>query len=147
MWSRFSPAYPHGNIPVPGMPGHTSLSVEGIWQGLKLFVDGSGVDASKFRTMSGIARTKHKFGDIAGFKFDDGMLDEVAARRRIFIPSYMWVLENVLAAEMNSIVEQLALGRSIVFLENTTSEDVADLTKRLSHAAMIKAALLQKIPQ
>ena len=60
---------------------------------------------------------------------------------------YMWVLDNVLAAEMNSTVEQLALGRSIVFLENTTSEDVADLTKRLSHAAMIKAALLQKIPQ
>ncbi|MCE9545701.1 MAG: hypothetical protein K8T25_09320, partial [Planctomycetia bacterium] len=31
-----SPMWPHGGIPVPGMPGTTSDSVEGIWQGLKL---------------------------------------------------------------------------------------------------------------
>src|SRR5262245_28343276 len=31
-----SPMWPHGGIPVPGMPGTTSDSVEGIWQGLKV---------------------------------------------------------------------------------------------------------------
>jgi hypothetical protein len=36
-WVRFSPFYPHGGIPVPFSPGHTSVSVEGIWQGLKVF--------------------------------------------------------------------------------------------------------------
>ena len=32
-----SPFYPHGNIPIPFSPGFTSYSVEGIWQGLKVF--------------------------------------------------------------------------------------------------------------
>src|SRR4051812_14302173 len=45
-----SPFWAHGGIPVPGMDGTTSDSVEGIWQGLKLinnkisprFFDGQG---------------------------------------------------------------------------------------------------------
>ena len=34
---RFSPFFPHGGIPVPFSPGWTAQSVEGIWQGLKVF--------------------------------------------------------------------------------------------------------------
>jgi hypothetical protein len=36
-WVRFSPFYPHGGIPVPFSPGEFSMTVEGIWQGLKVF--------------------------------------------------------------------------------------------------------------
>lgn len=36
-WVHFSPFYPHGNIPVPLSPGYVGESVEGIWQGLKVF--------------------------------------------------------------------------------------------------------------
>ncbi|HXV94472.1 MAG TPA: hypothetical protein VD813_14295, partial [Pseudonocardia sp.] len=36
-WVRFSPFYPHGGIPVPLSPGAYGQSVEGIWQGLKVF--------------------------------------------------------------------------------------------------------------
>ena len=31
-----SPMWVHGGIPVPGMPGTTSDTVEGVWQGLKV---------------------------------------------------------------------------------------------------------------
>ena len=41
-WVRFSPFYPHGDLPVPGRKEH-GQSVEGIWQGLKVF-DGHDVD-------------------------------------------------------------------------------------------------------
>ena len=34
---RLSPFYPHGDIPVPFSEGYTATSVEGIWQGLKVF--------------------------------------------------------------------------------------------------------------
>ena len=34
---RLSPFYPHGCIPVPFSLDWTSASVEGIWQGLKVF--------------------------------------------------------------------------------------------------------------
>lgn len=36
-WVRFSPFYPHGGIPVPFSPEKFSMTVEGIWQGLKVF--------------------------------------------------------------------------------------------------------------
>lgn len=34
---KFSPFYPIGNIPVPFSPNSYSESMEGIWQGLKVF--------------------------------------------------------------------------------------------------------------
>jgi len=50
-WVRFSRFFPHGGIPVPFMPDTTSMSVEGIWQGLKVFehVD---IDRAKFEVRS-----------------------------------------------------------------------------------------------
>ncbi len=39
-WCEFSPLWAHGGIPVPGMPGVVSDSVEGAWQGIpQLFHD------------------------------------------------------------------------------------------------------------
>ena len=38
-WVKFSPFYPHNDIPVPFTPGRTAASVEAIWQGLKQYVD------------------------------------------------------------------------------------------------------------
>src|SRR5690348_4753068 len=35
-WCQLSPLWAHGGIPVPGMRGVTSDSVEGVWQGLKV---------------------------------------------------------------------------------------------------------------
>ncbi len=35
---KLSPFYPHMNIPIPFSPNYTGASVEGIWQGLKVFV-------------------------------------------------------------------------------------------------------------
>ncbi len=37
-WVRFSPFFPHSNIPVPMSIDQTSESVEGIWQGTKNFL-------------------------------------------------------------------------------------------------------------
>ena len=36
-WIRVSPFYPHGGIPVPFSESMFSASVEGVWQGLKVF--------------------------------------------------------------------------------------------------------------
>ena len=55
---RLSPFYPHGGIPVPFSPGYTAMSVEGIWQGLKVF-ERVGIDVQMFRnaTMKNLKRT------------------------------------------------------------------------------------------
>ena len=54
---RFSPFYPNGGIPVP-FTDDVAVSVEGIWQGLKVFEDAD-VDTSFFskRDMKNLKRT------------------------------------------------------------------------------------------
>ena len=66
-WIRFSPFYAHGEIPVPLMANRTAQSVEGIWQGLKVF-ESSGIDESKFDVTSGrgLKRTVRKHGRVVG---------------------------------------------------------------------------------
>ena len=55
---KFSPFYPIGNIPVPFSENVYAESVEGIWQGLKVF-ENEDIDASKFSitSMKGLKRT------------------------------------------------------------------------------------------
>src|SRR4051794_5968159 len=66
-WVRFSPFYPHGGIPVPYSSEYTAQSVEGIWQGLKVFASAD-VDLAKLKitTMSGLKRTSRKYGRVLG---------------------------------------------------------------------------------
>jgi hypothetical protein len=54
-WVRFSPFYPHGGIPIPNTPSQTAQSVEGLWQGLKVF-EREDIDPGKWAitNMSGI---------------------------------------------------------------------------------------------
>ena len=44
---KFSPFYPIGGVPVPFTEGLVAVSVEGIWQGLKVFEDAD-VDTTFF---------------------------------------------------------------------------------------------------
>lgn len=68
-WVRFSPFYPHGGIPVPFSPGVSGASVEGIWQGLKVF-EKEDIDLSKFsiKNMSGIKRSSRRLGKVLGHR-------------------------------------------------------------------------------
>ena len=66
-WVRFSPFYPHGGIPIPFSPNQTGASVEGIWQGLKVFAR-QDVDPSKLAntTMRGLKRSTRQLGGVLG---------------------------------------------------------------------------------
>src|SRR6266581_2954343 len=68
-WVRFSPFYPHGGIPVPFSPGQFSATVEGIWQGLKVF-ERADVDLSKLTitSMKGIKRSSRVYGKVLGHR-------------------------------------------------------------------------------
>ena len=99
-WIRFSPFYPHGGIPVPFSPMWFSASVEGIWQGLKVF-EGADIDVDKFKksTMKNIKRLTKIYENVLGHREGvegDQLLSYKEARYEIYLPSYYWVLENCL---------------------------------------------------
>ena len=138
-WVKFSPFYPHGNIPVP-MSDVTAQSVEGIWQALKVF-ETEDVDLSKLdvANMKGIKRTVRKYGQCLGHRdgaFGKNLLGYLDARINIYIPAYQWVLENCLKPEIELLKSKSELG--VVLLDYETNGDIQDLSKPLSHAHLVK---------
>ncbi len=137
-----SPFYPHGGIPVPFSEGMTSMSVEAIWQGLKVF-EGCDVDTSLFAntTMKNMKRTVRKYGKPLGHRkgvHGKELLGYVEARHQIYLPAYRWVLEN----KVQHIIERLreaSKTKTIVLLDYATNCDVDDPSKPLSHAYLVKA--------
>jgi hypothetical protein len=140
-WIKFSPFYPHGAIPVPFSPEITAQSVEGIWQGLKVF-ENADIDTGKFdiTTMKGLKRTVRKFGAVKGHRKGvngDSLLSYWEARYQIYLPCYHWVLENCLQAEIAQL-RQMAQAQTVILLDYETNTDIDDLSKPLSHAGLVK---------
>lgn len=102
-WVRFSPFYPHGEIPVPLSPGVMGASVEGIWQALKVF-EKCDVDLNKLSvtSMKGIKRSVRTNGRVLGHRVgisgpgpgpgpaESGtrLLPYLEARLQIYLPAY-----------------------------------------------------------
>ena len=148
-WIRFSPFYPHGNIPVPFSSGYTSMSVEGIWQGLKVF-ERSDVDISKFAItdMKGMKRSTQKYGQVLGHRrgiAGDQLLAYKDARYALYLPSYHWVLDHFLDNLLLDL-RQLEAEKTLVLLDYETNCSVEDTTRPLSHAGLIKLFLEKKWP-
>lgn len=145
-WEIMSPFYPHGGIPVPFSNGLTSLSVEGIWQGLKVF-EQHGIDRGSFRnsTMKNLKRTVRTHGRCLGHQKgvnSTELLGYIEARKLIYVPSYFWMLENKCAKQIE-IIKKLLKTRTVVLLDYDTNGDIEDACKPLSHASLIKAYIEQ----
>jgi hypothetical protein len=147
---KLSPFYPHGNIPVPFSQTHFAKSVEGIWQGLKVF-ELEDIDTSKFEIedMKGIKRTVRKFGKPLGHRkgiHGQELLDYLTARKQIYLPSYAWVLQNVTTKEIELLVE-IAKRTDLILLDYETNCDIENIKKPLSHAGLVKKFIDKKYPE
>ncbi len=145
---KLSPFFPHGNIPIPFTENCVGMSVEGIWQGLKVF-ENEDVDVSYFHnfSMKNIKRTCRIHGKILGHRkgvYGSELLNYHEAKHLIYIPTYKWVLQNVVADIINRM-KIASQSNDIVLLDYNTSEDV-DSVKPLSHAFLIKAFILGLYP-
>lgn len=147
---RLSPFFPHGNIPVPFSTNTFAYTVEGIWQGLKVF-EQADIDTSKFeiQNMKGIKRTVRKFGKPLGHRKGirgTELLDYLTARKQIYLPSYAWLLQNKTTSEVDQLI-QIALRQDLVLLDFETNADIDNTKKPLSHAALIKKFIDKKYPE
>ena len=139
---RLSPFYPHGGIPVPYSNGVTAACVEGIWQGLKVFV-GADVDVVMFKndSLKNVKRTVRKYGKPLGHRKGVSGKEQLAyieARKQIYIPTYRWMLEHK-TIEIIERLREASKTKTIVLLDYNTCCDVDDPKKPLSHAFLVKA--------
>lgn len=146
---KLSPFYPHGDIPVPFSESITAKSVEGIWQGLKVF-EHADIDSEMLQndTMKNIKRTVRKFGKPLGHrKGINGteLLGYIDARIQIYLPSYLWVLENKVV-EILERLKDASKREDIVLLDYETNSDILNPKKPLSHAFLVKSYVENKFP-
>jgi len=145
-WVKFSPFYPVGDIPIPFSEGVYAKTVEGIWQGLKVFSEFD-IDRSKFKieNMKGIKRTVRKHGKVLGHRkgVSGELLDYITARKLIYVPAYNYVLKNFLATEIHELMDILQ-HKNIILLDYETNTDINNPTKPLSHASLIAKYVMDK---
>jgi len=149
-FQRFSPFFPHGGIPVP-FSGLFSQSVEGVWQGLKVFDlvggDREEIDTTCFAntTQKGLKRTLRRRGRVrcvGHYCIESGvLLRYLEARREIYLPAYNFVLEHRLEGELQALAEA-ARQSPLVLLDYSTNADVSDFRTPLSHAALVRDRLI-----
>ena len=147
---KFSPFYPNGGIPVPFTDGVVAVSVEGIWQGLKVFED-IDVDTTFFskRDMKNLKRTVRKYGPCLGHRkgvHGEELLGYIEARKQIYLPCYKWVLENKLK-KLVTAIRIISKNKPVVLLDYNTNTDVNNPKKALSHASLIKAYIEGNYPE
>jgi hypothetical protein len=112
-YRTLSPFYAHGGIPVPGMPGTTSDTVEGIWQGLKVI---RGRTAP--RLFQGPGRTRGG-GKPSGHHYGGTLLGAVEARYKIYRVAYEWVLALRVDPRLIRRFVDVALGGTPQYFHDT----------------------------
>ena len=142
---QLSPYYPWGGIPVSFSPGVEASCVEAVWQGLKVF-ENYGIDIGLFsnNTMKGLKRSSRTYGKVLGHRKGidgDTLLNYLDARKKIFIPTYKWMLENKAFKSVERIRAFCAdyPEYTLVLLDYQTNCIIDDLSKPLSHAFLVKA--------
>lgn len=139
---KLSPFYPWGDIPVPYTPNMVATCVEAVWQGLKVF-ETADIDIETFKnsSMKGLKRTTKKNGTILGHRrgvYGHVIFNYLEARKRIYIRTYRWMLENK-AFFIIEKMREVNKTQTIILLDYETNCDIENIMRPLSHAYLVKA--------
>jgi hypothetical protein len=121
----------HGGIPVPGIAGTTSDSVEGVWQGLKVI---RGQIAPRYFQ----GRGQKRGGKPAGHQYGKKLLKIVEARDRVYRAAYEWMLEHKADSELLAqFIDQARRGVPQHFHDVSDNGDISNPDEGWAHAAVL----------
>ena len=99
--------------------------------------------------MKSIKRTVRKYGKTLGHRKgteNEELLDYLSARKKIYLPSYAWILQNKTSMIVDELIS-IALKQDLVLLDYETNTDIENIKKPLSHAGLIKKYIDKKYPE
>ena len=138
-YCTLSPMWPHGGILVPGLPGTTSDSVEGVWQGLKLI---GGRIAPRYFSGQGHKRG----GKPRGHQYGDKLLRIVEAREKIYRVTYEWMLEHRAEPELIAgFFDRARAGVTQYFHDVSNNGRIGDPDEGWAHAAVLVQYLNRRL--
>lgn len=133
-----SPMLHVGDIRIPGSL-EKSKTVEGAWQGLKVF-ENAGSDPGYFSKTGpvGLKRTVRKNGACRGHEYDGTLLSYIEARKQLYLPMYAQHLElcSGILSELKETHKKIAL---LDYFDNC---DVENPKQPLAHASLVKNWLM-----
>lgn len=130
-YCTLSPMWVYGSIPIPGMPGVTSDTVEGVWQGLKVI---RGAIAPRY--FQGACGKRG--GKPAGHRYGDKLLKIVEAREKIYRVTYEWVLNNrVDSSLIEGFVARSLAGERQYFHDVSDNGNIGNPDEGWAHAAVL----------
>ncbi len=127
---EFSPFVPYGNIPVP-RSSYTSDSVEGVWQGLKVIKGRT--DKSYFR-----GKGRQRPGVPKGHQYGKQIIGYEEARKKIFVPTYRWMVQN--RCDLNTLEEVYARAMEDMpqfFFDVDTNGNIGVQSSALAHSSVL----------
>lgn len=142
VFAQLSPKYLHDGIPVPNSGWLTANSVEGIWQGLKVF-EKEDIDKRYFEydSINNQKRTTLDCGKMLGHRYGTNgveILNHADAERRLFIPTYRWVLDYKLQ-DVISYLRNINNSKTIVLFDSGFNGELGNCVDHISHAYLLKA--------
>jgi len=130
--------FPHIKIPVPGMDDTFSHSVEGIWQGLKVI--NHNIDTGLFSS-----KPRKRSGEVEGHLYKRTLLDIEEARRKIYVPAYVFFIDKYAPAEaLDYILWQQREGKKVYLYDIEENGDIR-INLPLAHASVLAMHLNLKI--
>lgn len=132
---KMDPGFPLGRIEVPGWKTwKTSLSVMGMWEGLKVFAK-KDVDESYFSDEKKLGKSRgcKSYGKLLGVKIGDEVMDVDAAVKEVFVK----VFKETVADRMGPVLETLreeAGKRPVVLLDYAEGKEKYPV----SHVELLK---------
>ena len=130
-YCTLSPMWVHGGIPVPGMPGVTSDTVEGIWQGLKVI---RGAIAPRYFD----GPCGKRGGKPSGHRYGEKLLKIVEAREKIYRVSYEWVLvHRIDPALIGGFLDRAFEGVDQYFHDVSDNGNIGNPDEGWAHAAVL----------
>lgn len=137
-YCTLSPMWPHGGIPIPGLPKETSDSVEGIWQGLKII---EGQTAPRYFTGQG----RKRGGTPRGHRYGSKLLKLVEAREKIYRVAYEWMLTHRADQTLiEQFIERSFAGVKQFFHDVSDNGNVNNPDEGWAHAAVLVKYLNRK---
>ena len=115
---KLDPACPIGRVKAPGKKWIESLSILGIWEGLKVFSKKDVVDYSflKDERKLGKVRGCKSYGRMIGIRIDEEVIDESVAVDEVFVKLYKETIGKRFGNLIEGIKEQ-AKSRTVVLLD------------------------------
>ena len=132
-YRTLSPFYVHGGIPVPGLPGKTSDTVEGIWQGLKVIRGEIGASVvPRAGPKSGVVRSRRA----TAMARNCWAWSRPGTRSTVSPMSGSWRTGSTRAL-INQFVDQARQGRPQYFYDMGDNGDINDPEMPLAHASLL----------